>query len=169
MGTWKKIAEAFGKAANRPGATPGGRDIVYNSKTWKDRPGDVQPRYDDTPEQRAMKEGWQQGRDEYYGARELADEKGLDRNDPKALEEMADEISDRESDARLEQNASDEWDEAFARRKQGVRDWYGKDYPKDMAEEGAEAFEKQLWDLVDELKAKGVSAQDILNRIKGND
>ena len=37
-----------------------------------------------------------------------------------------------------------------------------------MAEEGAEAFEKQLWELVDELKAKGVSAQDILNRIKGN-
>ena len=169
MGTWKKMAEAFGKAANRPGATPGGRDLVYNSNTWQHRSGDVQPRYDDTPAQRGMKEGWQRGRDEYYAARQLADEKGLDRNDPKALEEMADEWSDVESDARLERTASDEWDKAFARRKQGVRDWYGKDYPEDMAEEGAEAFEEQLWKLVDELKAKGVPAQDILNRIKGND
>jgi hypothetical protein len=169
MGTWKKIAEAFGKAANRPGATPGGRDIVYNSNTWQHRPGDVQPRYDDTPAQRAMKKGWQRGRDEYYAARELADEKGLDRTDPKVVERMADEISDRESDAALIHNSEKEWDEAFARRKQGVRDWYGKDYPQDMAEEGAEAFEKQLWEVVDDLKSKGVSAQDILNRIKGND
>ena len=37
-----------------------------------------------------------------------------------------------------------------------------------MAEKGAEAFEKQLWEYVDQLKAKGVPAQDILNRLKGN-
>lgn len=166
MANWKKMAEAFGKAANRPGATSGGRDIVYNSKTWKDRPGDVNPRYDDTPEQRGMKEGWQKGRDEYYGARELADEKGLDRNDRKVLENMADEVSDKNTDDALVANRQKEWDDAFKSAKEHVKRGYGDSYPEDMASEGADAFEKQLWDVIDGLKAQGRSVEDILGALK---
>ena len=166
MANWKKMAEAFGKAANRPGATPGGRDIVYNSNTWKHRSGDVQPRYGDTPAQRGMKEGWQQGRDEYYAARELADEKGLDRTDPKVLEDMADEVSDAETDARLRLNREKEWDDAFKAAKEHVKRGFGDSYPEDMAGEGADAFEKQLWDVIDGLKAQGRSVEDILGALK---
>lgn len=163
MASWKKMAEAFGKAANRPGATSGGRDIVYNSKTWKDRPGDVNPRYDDTPEQRGMKEGWQKGRDEYYGARELADEKGLDRNDPKVLENMADEISDANSDAALKANREKEWDDAFKRSIDKF-----KSQSSALTDEDADVWRSELLRTIDVLRKRGFSDADILNTIKGN-
>lgn len=163
MASWKKMAEAFGKAANRPGATSGGRDLVYNSKTWKDRPGDVNPRYDDTPEQRGMKEGWQKGRDEYYGARELADEKGLDRTNPKVLEDMADEISDANSDAALKANREKEWDDAF---KQSTDKF--KSQSSALTDEDTDAWRSELLRTIDVLRKRGFSDTDILNTIKGN-
>lgn len=171
MGTWKKMAEAFGRAVNSPTATARGRALVNNSKTVKSTPGDVDPWTGERPsglppEQQAYLKGWDEG--ERINEATTGD-LGEGLNDAKRVGEYRDKVEDSYTDYRLRQNASDEWDRAFAERKQGVRDWYGKDYPQDMAEEGAEAFEKQLWDLVDELKAKGVSAQDILNRIKGND
>ena len=163
MASWKKMAEAFGKAANRPGATSGGRDIVYNSKTWKDRPGDVNPRYDDTPEQRGMKEGWQKGRDEYYGARELADEKGLDRTDPKVLEDMADEISDANSDAALRANREKEWDDAFKQSSDKF-----KSQSSALTDEDTDVWRSELLRTIDVLRKRGFSDADILNTIKGN-
>lgn len=171
MGTWKKMAEAFGRAVNSPTATARGRNLVYNSKTVKSAPGDVDPwtgkrPSDLPPEQHAFLNGLDEG-ERINGV--ATDDLGKGLDDAKRVGEYRDKVEDSYTDRRLEQDASDEWDEAFARRKQGVRDWYGKDYPQDMAEEGAEAFEKQLWELVDDLKAKGVPAQDILNRIKGND
>ena len=158
MSTWKKMAEAFGRAMKDPGASREGKDLVRSAITIDDGMPDIIERLD----------------------RDIAYTKGhRDASVGTSIEELGkpseerrrlfDERSDRRTDNNLEQNASDEWDKAFARRKQSVRDWYGEDYPQDMAEEGAEAFEEQLWKLVDELKAKGVPAQDILNRIKGND
>lgn len=232
MSTWKKIAEAFGRAVENPSATKGGRRMVFDSKTVKTRPDGTDPRALETAEQRAFDSGvldaatdlgnilekyevpdearriWDNydldferaygPRDAYNRALELAKKSDESRRiwttDDAPLPSSAEEFEERygfpvdgdlpdnsavvqrqfdktmasRTNKALKQNASDEWDEAFARRKQGVRDWYGKDYPQDMAEEGANAFEKQLWEYVDELKAKGVSAQDILNRIKGN-
>lgn len=170
MSTWKKMAEAFGRArALNPNRNPMKGRTLEDGTVELSRKADSPLDYAQSSEARfdrdvddAFKSGVKAGQD--IDARVRTP--GVDREDRAAMREsLEDDLTDR----RLEQNASDEWDEAFARRKQGVRDWYGKDYPQDMAEEGAEAFEKQLWDLVDELKAKGVSAQDILNRIKGND
>lgn len=170
MGTWKKMAEAFGRAFNSPTATARGRALINNSETVKSTPGDVDPwtgkrPSDLPPEQRAYLKGYDDG--ERINDAVISD-LGEDVADVERADRYRDKVEDSYTDRRLEQNASDEWDAAFARRKQGVRDWYGEDYPQDMAEKGAEAFEKQLWEYVDQLKAKGVPAQDILNRLKGN-
>lgn len=165
MGTWKKIAEAFGRAVQDPAATRRGRDMVFNTNTVKTRPDGTKSGVFDTDTQLAFDRGaLEAGADlgkaiEANG--EIADHSG-------AIQRQFDNATARRTNNNLKQNAADEWDKAFARRKQGVRDWYGEDYPQDMAEEGAEAFEKQLWEYVDQLKAKGVPAQDILNRLKGN-
>lgn len=170
MGTWKKMAEAFGRAVNSPSATARGQNLVNRSETVRSTPGDVAPLTgerpsDLSPEQLAYLKGWDDG-ERINGT--AIDDLGEGLDDVDRVGEYRDNIEDAYTDKRLRDNASDEWDKAFARRKQGVRDWYGKDYPQDMAEEGAEAFEKQLWEYVDQLRAKGVPAQDILNRIKGN-
>lgn len=157
MSKWKKIAEAFGRAMQDPDASREGKDLVNKAITIDDGMPDIIERLD---------------RDIAYtkGRRDASVETSIEELG-KPLEErhkLFDERSDRRTDDNLKQDASDEWDKAFARRKQGVRDWYGKDYPQDMAEEGAEAFEKLLWEYVDQLRARGVPAQDILNRLKGN-
>ena len=164
MATWKKIAEAFGRATQDPSATRRGREMIFNTNTVKTRPDGTKSGVSDTDEQLAFDRGALEAADDLGKAIEDNDIPG--RSD--AIQRQFDNATTRRTDRNLKQNASDEWDEAFARRKQGVRDWYGKDYPQDMAEEGAEAFEKQLWEYVDQLKAKGVPAQDILNRLKGN-
>lgn len=156
MGNWKKIAEAFGRAMKDPSASREGKDLVNKAITIDDGMPDIIERLD---------------RDIAYtkGRRDASVETSIEEMG-KPYEErrkLFDERSDRRTDDNLKQNASDEWDKAFARRKQSVRDWYGKDYPQDMAEEGAEAFEKQLWEYVDQLRAKGVPAQDILDILKG--
>lgn len=170
MGTWKKMAESFGRAYNSPTATTRGRALIGNSEIVKSTPGDVAPLTGErpsnlTPEQRAYLKGYDDG-GRINGT--VIDDLGEDATDVRRAGRYRDEVEDSYTDRRLEQNASDEWDKAFASRKRGVRDWYGKDFPQDMAEQGAEAFEKQLWEYVDQLRAKGVPAQDILNRLKGN-
>ena len=160
------MAEAFGRAMNRPGATEKGRELVQNSNTWKHRTGDVATYGSDTPNQKGMKAGWRQGEDDYYAAKDLAGERGLDPNDPKTREQMADEIWDKDTDAALERNRQKEWDDAFKSAKEHVKRGYGDSYPEDMAGEGADAFEKQLWDVIDGLKAQGRSVEDILGALK---
>ena len=166
MANWEKMAEAFGRAMNRPGATEKGRELVQNSNTWKHRTGDVATYGSDTPNQKGMKAGWRQGEDDYYAAKDLAGERGLDPNDPKTREQMADEIWDKDTDAALERNRQKEWDDAFKSAKEHVKRGYGDSYPEDMAGEGADAFEKQLWDVIDGLKAQGRSVEDILGALK---
>ena len=162
MSTWKKMAEAFGRATQDPSTTKRGRDMILN--TVRTRPDGTKPRVFDTDEQIAF------GRGALEGAYDLG--KAIKDNDipgrSGAIQRQFDNATTLRTDRNLEKNAADEWDEAFARRKQSVRDWYGEDYPQDMAEEGAEAFEKQLWEYVDQLRAKGIPAQDILNRLKVN-
>lgn len=159
MGTWKKMAEAFGRAVGQTRGSGAARQSALNVSR--------EHRTDALSD--AFTEGYYAGRNDLKEAESRA--KYIKDDDiAGSLEDITnDEIdlaNDVRTDKNLRKNASDEWDEAFARRKQGVRDWYGKDYPQDMAEEGAEAFEKQLWEYVDQLKAEGVPAQDILNRLK---
>lgn len=176
MGTWKKMAEAFGRARTlHPNKNPvtgrrledGTLEFTQRADSPLDDAQFAPSRMDDPAVEEAYRRGVAQGLDINRAINGASIRKGG--STPEEREAWRNLGEDRITDYNLEQNASDEWDKAFARRKQGVRDWYGKDYPKDMAEEGAEAFEKQLWEYIDELKAKGVSAQDILNRIKGND
>lgn len=175
MGTWKKIAEAFGRARElHPNRNPmkgrvledGTVELTQKADSPLDDAQFAPSRREDPAVEEAYLRGIDQGRDINRAINNASIRAGG--STPEERETWRHWGEDRVTNENLKQNASDEWDEAFARRKQGVHDWYGKDYPQDMAEEGAEAFEKQLWELVDELKARGVPAQDILNRIKGN-
>lgn len=165
MSTWKKIAEAFGSAF--------GQSKGPIKEDLSDTELSVLKAFDrhrDDAIGDAFRSGACRGTQDRIDAEaraETAQDEGVRGSLKDLTDEELDHINDIRTDRALEQNASDEWDKAFARRKQGVRDWYGKDYPQDMAEEGAEAFEKQLWEYVDQLRAKGVPAQDILNRLKG--
>lgn len=175
MGTWKKMAEAFGRARElNPNKNPvTGRyleDGTLEFSQKADSPlDDAQfspSRRNDPAVEEAYLRGIEQGREINRAINGAAIRQGGSTPEQRAgWRELGE---DRITDYNLKQNAADEWDKAFARRKQGVRDWYGEDYPQDMAEEGAEAFEKQLWEYVDQLRARGVPAQDILNRLKGN-
>lgn len=175
MSTWKKIAEAFGRARElHPNKNPmKGRyleDGTLELSQQADSPLDdaqfAPSRRDNPAVEEAYLRGIKQGREINRAINNASIRHGG--STPEERETWRHWGEAHLTDENLKQNASDEWDKAFARRKQSVRDWYGKDYPQDMAEEGAEAFEKQLWEYVDELKAKGVPAQDILNRLKGN-
>lgn len=174
MATWKKIAEAFGRARELyPNKNPiqgrrledGTLEFTQKADSPLDDAQFSPSRREDPAVEEAYQRGLAQGRDINRAINGASIRQGG--STPKEREAWRNLGEDRITDNNLVQNASDEWDKAFARRKQGVRDWYGKDHPQDMAEEGAEAFEKQLWEYVDELKAKGVPAQDILNRLKG--
>ena len=167
MGTWKKMAEAFGRAF--------GQNNGPIKEDLSDTELSVLKAFDRHRDD-AIGDEFRRGA--RYGIRDRADaetraETLQDAGERGSLKDLTgkelDHINDVRTDKNLRKNVFDEWDEAFARRKQGVRDWYGKDYPQDMAEEGAEAFEKQLWEYVGQLRAKGIPAQDILNRLKGND
>ena len=59
----KKMAAAFGRAVEDPSATKGGRDMVFESKTVKNRKGDVAVGGGDTPAQKSFKAGMYQGRE----------------------------------------------------------------------------------------------------------
>lgn len=162
MGTWKKMAEAFGRAA--------GQNKSFGAADQSALKAFHEHRDDALGDE--FRRGYYAGRKDLNKAetraKDLQDD-GVVGSLDQITDDELDLANDVRTDKNLRQNAKDEWDEAFARRKQAVRDWYGEDYPQDMAEKGAEAFEKQLWKLVGDLKAKGVSAQDILSRIKGND
>lgn len=175
MGTWKKIAEAFGRARElHPNKNPmkgqyledGTLELSQQADSPLDDAQFAPSRRTDPAVEEAYLRGIQQGRDINRAISGASIRKGG--TTPEEREAWRNLGEDRITDYNLKQNASDEWDKAFVRRKQSVRDWYGKDYPQDMAEEGAEAFEKQLWEYVDQLRARGVPAQDILNRLKGN-
>lgn len=156
MANWKKMAEAFGRAmAERSKDTPASK-VVAESKTLKgiNKIGSLD---EATPEQRAYLEGHEYtGPENYYNAKE----RGGD------YETRIDELEGENSDFRLAQNRKKEWDDAFKSAKEHVKRSYGDSHPADMAEEGADAFEKQLWDVIDELKAQGRSTEDILGALK---
>lgn len=59
----KKLAAAFGRAVEDPSATKGGRDMVFESNTVKNRVGDTAIHGDDTPAQKSFKAGMYQGRE----------------------------------------------------------------------------------------------------------
>lgn len=175
MGTWKKMAEAFGRARElHPNRNPmkgrvledGTLELTQKADSPLDDAQFAPSRQEDPAVEEAYLRGINQGRDINRAINNASIRAGG--STPEERETWRHWGEDRVTNENLKQNASDEWDKAFAERKARVKKWYGDDYPQDMAEEGAEAFEKQLWELVDELKAKGVPAQDILNRIKGN-
>lgn len=170
MAMWKKMADAFGRAVKDPGATQKGRELVFESKTVKNRPGDVDYHGKDTPAQRAFKRGMSEGEEEYAIAKDATRER-YDGEDPDVRRNvMEDEFERREdivTDNRLEKEFDEGFNSAIARRKQDVKDWYGKDFPQDKVDEGADTFEEDLWRIIGELRDKGMSGNDILNVLKG--
>ena len=156
MANWKKMAEAFGRAMAERGKDTPASKVVADSNTLKDmrKIGSLD---EATPEQAAYLEGHEYtGPENYYNAKERGGN----------YENRIDELEDENSDFRLVQNRQKEWDNAFKSAKEHVKHGYGDSYPEDMAGEGADAFEKQLWDTIDELKAQGRSVEDILGALK---
>lgn len=152
MANWKKMAEAFGRAVNSPTATARGQELINKSKAIKSG-----------PEQRAYQKGYDEA--ERINAASIDDlGEGLD--DVERVGKYRDEVEDAYTDKRLRDTRKDEWDDAFKSAKEHVKRGYGDSYPEDMAGEGADAFEKQLWDIIGELKAQGRSVEDILGALK---
>lgn len=169
MAMWKKMADAFGRAVKDPGATQKGRDLVFESKTVKNRVGDADYHGDDTPAQRAFKRGMAEGEEEEGIARTGAQER-YKGDDPDVRRDVESDEFERREDWTTDQRLEKDFDDAFKynlkRRKQDIIDKYGEGYSKEMAEEGAESFERMLWEAIDELKADGKSGNEILDMLR---
>ena len=157
----KKMANAFGRAVNDPGATEKGRELVFESKTVKNRPGDVDYHGDDTPAQRSFKRGMAEGEEEFGIAREGGRER-YDGEDPDVRRDVESDEFERREDWTTGQRLEEDFDDAFKsnikRRKDNVRGGFG--------DESADMFEEQLWNAIDELKANGHSGNDILDMLR---
>ena len=171
--TMKKMAEAFGRARElHPNKNPtkgrvlddGTIELTQKADSPLDDAQFSPARREDPEVEEAYRRGIEQGQEINRAINDASIQAGG--STPEERETMRHWGEARLTDENLKQNASDEWDEAFARRKESVRNWYGKDYPKDMAEEGADAFEEQLWQAIDELKANGHSGNDILDMLR---
>lgn len=161
MAMWKKMAEAFGRAVKDPGATQKGRELVFESKTVKNRPGDVDYHGDDTPAQRAFKRGMAEGEEEKGIARTGARERYND-DDPDVRRDVENDEFERREDWTTDQRLEKEFNDAFRtninRRKENVRGGFG--------DESADMFEEQLWNVIDELRANGKSGNEILDMLR---
>ena len=162
MANWKKMAEAFGRA------TFGKNDNNSIVKAARDSyKRDLNNYRDKEAGDRA--ESFFKGQEEERMANNRVDK---DFNSLKSLknentrELMKDVDADYQSDQRLIEQREKEWDDAFKSAKEHVKRGYGDSYPEDMASEGADTFEKQLWDVIDGLKAQGRSVEDILGALK---
>lgn len=82
MPNWK-MAKAFGRAQQL--GSKQGRELINNSNTVKNRAGDWQMHGNDTPRQRAYKEGQHQAVDyDYPMGKTIAEERQMQRMDPTA-------------------------------------------------------------------------------------
>ena len=162
MANWKKMAEAFGRAIQNPGLSEGGRHMVFNSKTVKTRPDVTDPRAPATEEQIAFDRG---ALDAAHDLANILEKSDVPDNSDVIQRQFDKAMTDRTNRA-LKRTREQEWDDAFKSAKEHVKRGYGDSYPEDMAEEGADAFEKQLWDVIDDLKAQGRSVEDILGALK---
>lgn len=168
MANWKKMAEAFGRAmSERVGnGNRAARAAVNESEIAKAAHNGVtvDPDIDAI---RAYRKGQSEGVDNYIAGRERAP-LPPSREEPRRsdVSRKISEIEDENTDDALVANRQKEWDDAFKSAKEHVKRGYGDSYPEDMASEGADAFEKQLWDVIDDLKAQGRSVEDILGALK---
>ena len=169
----KKMAEAFGRARElHPNKNPvkgrtlddGTLELTQKADSPLDDAQFAPSRREDPAVEEAYLRGIEQGREINRAINDASISAGG--STPEERETWRHWGEDRLTNENLKQNISDEWDEAFARRKQGVRDLYGKDYPQDMAEEAADAFEKDLWRVIDELRNKGMTGNDILDMLR---
>ena len=152
MANWKKMAEAFGRAtrrAEKPSA-PDNKAVYKESLRIKD---------DDV--ERAFNKGYDDGAEVDADFNALKSSKNDNTRDAMQQADV-----DYRTDMALANNREKEWDDAFKSAKEHVKRGYGNSYPKDMAEEGADAFEKQLWDVIDELKTNGRSVEDVIRVLK---
>lgn len=157
----KKMANAFGRAVNDPGATEKGRELVFESNTVKNRVGDVDYHGGDTPAQRSFKRGMAEGEEESSIAREGGRER-YDGEDPDVRRDVESDEFERREDWTTDQRLENEFDDAFRanvnRRKEKVRGGFG--------DESADMFEEQLWNVIGELRANGKSGNEILDMLR---
>lgn len=182
MANWKKMAEAFGRAFMADNSTKAGRNLVRKTKMYEGLDGNVMPGQEFNPGNSPEGQAFQRGVGDAERIDRAAWDEGLDeKTNPKAAGDYKAKMREQLSDARLRNerfgraenaydkpfdNTKDEWDDAFKSAKEHVKRGYGDSYPDDMAGEGADTFEKQLWDVIDELKAQGRSVDDILGALK---
>lgn len=110
MATWKKMAEAFGRAMGERGL---GHDIKSAETIARSKGADWEGKYSKmTPEQRAYKHGYEvEGDANYQVAKERAGE------DPsKSYSEHVDDVENENSDMRLRKDLEEAIDAAIKRR-----------------------------------------------------
>lgn len=164
MANWKKMAEAFGRAVSKSRQANDNTKAAFKSYDHDLKQYVKDPEAADRAE--AFNRGIELGRmDESDIRKELGTDKWR-ANPDGVVDKRRDELEDAATDKALVANREKEWDDAFKSAKEHVKRGYGDSYPDDMADEGADTFEKQLWDVIDELKANGRSVEDILGALK---
>lgn len=111
MANWNKIAEAFGRAVNAPGASKEGIKRVYESNTLKTMSGDVAPFEKVNPDNDRIQQSFHKGFGE--GA-DIADS-------PLNSEPYFRDIEDRVTDSRLQRAFDEGFERAVERAKYGNR------------------------------------------------
>lgn len=165
MANWKKMAEAFGRAFAQNKGTI--KEDFNNAELSILRAFD---RHSDDALGDVFRKGSRDGVEDRADAEtraEILQDEGVRGSLNRLTDDALDRMNDARTDRALEDEFNKEFNDAIERRKQGVKDRYGKDYPQDMAQEGADTFEKDLWNVIDELRAKGMSGNDILDILKG--
>ena len=176
MANWKKMAEAFGRAFMADNSTKGGRKLIGKTEMYKNLDGNVAPGQTVNPGNSPEGQAFQRGVNDANRIDRAAWDEGLDyETNPKEAGDYKAKMREQLSDARLRDERfgrgegpekDKEWDDAFESAKGHVKRGYGDSYPEDLADEGADTFEKQLRDVIDGLKAQGRSVEDILGALK---
>ena len=141
MASWKKMAEAFGRAMKDPGASREGKELVKKAITIDDGTPNLSERLD-------RDVAYTKGRRDANA--ENLDDLGKSRDERQAA---FDKRSDERTNKSLEEKRDDEWDAAF-RHAQGVME-----LPDDEMND-------VLRSLIKELKPRGFTEQDILNSLR---
>lgn len=166
MSTWKKMAEAFGRAVNSPTATARGRSMVNRSETVRHTPGDIAPLTgerpsDLSPVQNAYLKGYDEG-ERIDNA--VSGDLGEHSYDADRAGAYRDKVEDAYTDMRLRKDFDEAFEEALAKRRDKIRDAMGD--ARD-ADEAADAGIDDVRKAAIEMLKSGQDIGDVIRILKG--
>lgn len=159
MASWKKMAEAFGRAFQQHGfkgkkAGSTGSEVLDRAQYTAMGDDDLNKAFKQgrKNESDIENETYRRFQENYDGTQTGED-----------LGRTYDKVLDETSDERLVKNRQKEWDDAF---KQSTDKF--KSQSSALTDEDTDAWRSELLRTIDVLRKRGFSDTDILNTIKGN-